>query len=336
MSHNLIVNGRFLNRRITGVERYGLEVLRIIGERVQVHKPKRAMGGLSGHLWEQFVLPHKLNPDSVLWSPANTGPFIVHNQVLTIHDLSPLEHPEWFRPQFAMWYRLFLPILAKRVRCILAPSDYVKRKIIRRFRITNVIVTPEGVDGNAFHPNAKQNEYDLPAHYILFVGSVEPRKNLPMLLNTWSRIRNDHKDMQLVIAGETGHVFRQVRMPGDTERVRFLGYVPETHLPGLYAGATLFVLPSQDEGFGLPALEAMSCGTPIVVSNGGALPETVGNAGFIFSLSDADGLVNAIRTCLKDRSLYNTLKEEGLARVKSFTWQQTSRLVWNVLNDIQA
>lgn len=333
MTHKLVVNGRFLTRRITGVERYGLEILRQIGGRLQVQKPKRALSGLSGHIWEQFILPAKLSPDSILWSPANTGPLLIRDQVLTIHDLSPLEHPEWFRSSFAAWYRLFLPILAKRVRRILVPSDYIKQKVTKRFAVDNITVTPEGVDSAIFHPNAKQDGYYLPSKYILSVGTLEPRKNLPLLLQTWSKIKNEFKDMELVIAGETGRVFRNVSMPHDLERVRFLGYVPEAHLAGLYARATLFVLPSKDEGFGLPALEAMACGIPTIASDGGALPETICDAGMIFNLDNPDGLTTAIRTCLNDRSLYNTLKEKGLAHAGSFTWEQTSNIVWKVLND---
>src|SRR6266498_111984 len=125
MTHNtvsqVVVNGRFLNRRITGVERYGREILRCVGSSYRVELTGRQ--GWSGHMWEQFILPTKLSQHSILWSPANTGPLIVRNQVLTIHDLSPLEHPEWFRASFAAWYRLFLPILARRVRMVFTPSD---------------------------------------------------------------------------------------------------------------------------------------------------------------------------------------------------------------------
>src|SRR6266487_3222259 len=131
MTREIVVNGRFLSRRITGVERYGREVLSLIGDSYRLEKTR--VNRLGGHVWEQFILPSKLNSESILWSPANTGPLAIRNQALTIHDLSPLEHPEWFRNDFATWYRLFLPILAKRVRVIFTPSNYVKRKVCTRF-----------------------------------------------------------------------------------------------------------------------------------------------------------------------------------------------------------
>jgi len=261
MKRDIVVNGRFLSRRVTGVERYGREILSLIGDRCRVVRSGNTFNGIKGHAWEQFILPGRLNPESILWSPANTGPLTVRNQVLTIHDLSPLEHPEWFRKSFAAWYWLFLPILAKRVRIIFTPSEYVRQKVMTRFKIENVVVTPNGVDRSVFNPDAKQNKYDLPECYVLFVGSLEPRKNLNVLLQAWDEIKNDFKETWLIIAGTSGHVFQPVKFSGDAQRVRFLGYVEEEKLPGLYAGATLFILPSFNEGFGLPALEAMACGT---------------------------------------------------------------------------
>ena len=328
----VVINGRFLARRVTGVERYGREILRYIGSNSRVESARRQ--GWSGHAWEQFVLPIKLNGNSILWSPANTGPLVIGDQVLTIHDLSPLEHPEWFRGSFAAWYRLFLPILAKRVRKVFAPSEYVKQKVIRHFGIENVTVTPNGVDPSVFHPDAKQKEFDLPKCYILFVGSLEPRKNLDHLLRVWNEIKNDFKETGLIIVGVSGYVFRSLNLPHEVERVRFLGYVEDETLAGLYANATLFVLPSQDEGFGLPALEAMASGTPVIVSNGGALPEIVDEAGLIFCLSNPVGLKNALKECLSNAKLRSELKEKGLVRAQQFSWKTTAELVWKNLNEL--
>jgi len=328
----VVINGRFLARRVTGVERYGREILRYIGSNSRVESARRQ--GWSGHAWEQFILPIKLNGNSILWSPANTGPLVIGDQVLTIHDLSPLEHPEWFRGSFAAWYRLFLPILAKRVRKVFAPSEYVKQKVIRHFGIENVTVTPNGVDPSVFHPDAKQKEFDLPKCYILFVGSLEPRKNLDHLLRVWNEIKNDFKETGLIIVGVSGYVFRSLNLPHEVERVRFLGYVEDETLAGLYANATLFVLPSQDEGFGLPALEAMASGTPVIVSDGGALPEIVDEAGLIFCLSNPVGLKNALKECLSNAKLRSELKEKGLVRAQQFSWKTTAELVWKNLNEL--
>lgn len=332
IASQVVVNGRFLARRVTGVERYGREILRYIGSNCPVESTRKQ--GWRGHVWEQFLLPSKLGSHSILWSPANTGPLMVRNQILTIHDLSPLEHPEWFRASFAMWYRLVLPILARRVRKIFTPSEYVRQKVIRRFGIKNVIVTPNGVNPSIFRPSAKQKEFDLPECYVLFVGSLEPRKNLDVLLRAWNEIKIDFKETWLIIVGVSGTVFKTVNFSHETERVRFLGYVADETLAGLYANATLFVLPSQDEGFGLPALEAMASGTPVIVSDGGALPETVSDAGMIFCLSNPVGLNHSLKECLSNADLRSEWREKGLERVKNFSWQTTAELVWKNLNEL--
>jgi glycosyltransferase involved in cell wall biosynthesis len=152
-------------------------------------------------------------------------------------------------------------------------------------------------------------------------------------MQAWHALKDEFKDTWLVIAGEAGHVFRVVKFFGD-ERIRFMNYVSEVDLPGLYAHAELLVLPSFDEGFGLPAIEAMACGTPVIVSNGGALPEVVGDAGIVFDLSKPEGLMQAIRECLHDCHLRETLREKGCARTKNYSWQKTADLVWNTLNEI--
>ena len=267
----------------------------------------------------------------------NTGPLAVRAQVLTLHDLGPLEHPEWFRAGFAAWYRLFIPVLAKRVRRILTPTLYMKEKIIKRFDLDEgrVVVTGAGVDRKTFHPGAglPAGTYDLPKSYVLFVGSIEPRKNLAGLVRAWESLKDEAGETQLVIAGETGPAFRGAALQQPAARVRFLGRVPEAHLPGLYAGAALFALPSLEEGFGLGVLEAMACGTPVLTSDGGALPEVVGDAGLIFSLSEPAALAAALQGCLCDAGLRHRLRERGLRRAEQNSWRTAAEKVWRALQD---
>ena len=217
---------------------------------------------------------------------------------------------------------------------VFTPSEYVKEKVIRRFGITAVRVTPNGVNHSLFHPDAKQTRFDLPRKYILFVGTLEPRKNLIRLLQAWDEIRVDFSEVWLIIVGVSGNVFKPIQLSREMEQVRFLGYVEDETLAGLYANATVLVLPSQDEGFGLPALEAMASGTPVIVSDGGALPEIVGDAALIFCLSNAAGLSNSLQECLSNADLRSKLKEKGLARAKQFSWQTSAELVWMDLNEL--
>lgn len=331
MPREIVINGRFLSRQITGVERYGREITKLFRGSYRVERTR--LNGIAGHVWEQFILPGRLSRDSILWSPANTGPILIRQQALTLQDLSALEHPEWFRPAFAAWYRILLPILIRRVRVVITPSEYVRQKVSRRFPGVHVIAIPSGVNTAFFHPGARRPLPDLPQRYGLFVGSLEPRKNLPALIQAWNKIHAGFPDVALVIAGTTGNVFRPVKFPQGISNLHFSGYVNE-ELPSLFANAEFFVLPSLDEGFGLPVLEAMACGTPVIVSNGGALPEVVGDAGLIFDLSQPDTLAASMQICLTDRTVRSSLIEKGLARVKEFPWQSTADGIWNTLNDL--
>ena len=270
-----------------------------------------------------------------MWSPANTGPLAVSNQVLTLHDLSPFEHPEWYRHDFAGWYRLFLPVLVRKVRRVATSSEYTRRKVIARFGLPadRVVVIHGGVDRSRFKP---QKDHSGQGNYILFVGSLEPRKNLAVLLRAWKVIEGSHPDLSLVIVGATERIFRPFDLATEMERVQFAGYTAETDLPGLYAGAAAFVLPSFDEGFGLPVLEAMACGVPVVASNRGALPEVVGDAGLLFDPRNHMALAALLESCLTDVDLRQDLRYKGLERSQRFSWSAAAERMWALLQEAYA
>ena len=327
-----LINGRFLARRVSGVERYGREILPWLADRLRLVQPADQAQGLRGHAWEQLCLPGQIRAGELLWSPANSGPLAVSNQVLTLHDLSPLEHPEWFKPAFAAWYRLFLPALIGRVKRVLTTSEYTRQKLLRRFALPaeRVACVPAGVDRDRFHPVAGPKE-----HYLLFVGTREPRKNLGGLLRAWKSVQDKFPGYQLVVAGGSGSVFREQQFPEHPERVRFPGYVPESELPSLMARAALLILPSHEEGFGLPVLEAMACGTPVLASRAGALPEVAGDAALLFDPAETCALAAALEHCLGDPALLGSLREKGLERAAQFSWQRSAEELWHNLEACQ-
>jgi len=346
MKAEIAVNGRFLRRPITGVERYATEILAHLPGTVAVIRPPSAAQGVKGHLWEQVSLPRRLPKEVTLWSPANTGPLAVTNQVLTLQDLAPLEHPEWYQPAFAWWYRFFLPILAQRVRRIVSSSEYTRQKVLARFHLTpeRVRVVPGGVDKSCFYPAATRASGGIPPtgavgqEYLLFVGSLEPRKNLPLLLSAWGEIQGHYPGVSLVIAGagekqNRSRVFQEVSFPKGLERVRFLGYVPEADLPRLYAEAAALVFPSLDEGFGLPALEAMASGVPVIASNAGALPEITGDAALLFDPRQAGSLSAGLDECLGSPELRRRLREKGLERASQYSWEVSAERMWEILEE---
>ena len=330
---SVVVNGRFLERRITGVERYGREILLRLGGSHKIVRSGEWSNNLRGHFWEQVALPGQVGSDHVLWSPANTGPLWVKNQVLTLHDLSPLEHPGWYQPAFALWYRIFLPPLFVRVRRVVVSSEFVKAKMTKRFGMTDghVVVIPGGVDTGRFHPGAEQR-LDVPERYVLFVGSLQLRKNLSRLLDAWQQVKETKPGTWLVIAGAGSDIFRPMKLT-TREQVIFLGPVSESDLPGLYAHAALFVLPSLDEGFGLPVLEAMASGTPVAASSAGALPEVIGEAGLFFDPLDISEIADALQRGLTDAPLRNSLREIGPIRARCFSWQESADKMWKVFEE---
>ena len=333
-------NGRFLSRRVTGVERYGRELVQRLQPNLRIISSPPGQSGISGHLWEQFRLPGLLRADEVLWSPANSGPLAVRNQVLSLHDLSALEHPEWYSPLFGAWYRLLIPLLVRRVKRIVVPSSFVGMQLQERFPLPDsaLSIVPGGVDRRRFWPDAPRPDR-LPEHYVLFVGSLQPRKNLRALLQAWETLSRDPKpaiqETHLVIAGDTESVFRRESLPGQLERVHWLGYVPESYLPGLYAGAEVFVMPSLEEGFGLTILEAMACGTAVIASRAGALPEVAGEAALFFDPAAPGQLQTALEQVLNDQSLKALLSKKGQQQAAKFSWERSAHALWGVIESCQ-
>jgi glycosyltransferase involved in cell wall biosynthesis len=332
------VNGRFEGQRITGVQRYARELLARIGDRLAVVSPGAPIRGVRGHLWEQSVLPRRLR-GGLLWSPCNTGPLAVRRQVVTIHDCGFHDHAQSFSPIFAHWYQWLIPRLARRARRIITVSEFSRQRLLEFTGVEpqRVVVIPNGVSNN-FAPvdpgtvAAVKQRLGLPSRYVLSVGSLEPRKNLSRLLEAWRMLAPSHPDESLVLVGASSKQFLAVDFAGDLSSVVFPGYIDDADLPAVYAGATLFVYPSLYEGFGLPVLEAMACGAPVVCSNAASLPEVVGDAGILVDPLDPGAIAEGMRRVLADESLQARLKQGGLEMAGRFTWERAAAATWQVLS----
>jgi glycosyltransferase involved in cell wall biosynthesis len=274
---------------LRGVQRYAAEVQRRLADRVSIVAPGKPMHGVKGHLWEQIALP-RIVGKGLLWSPANTGPLSVANQVLTIHDIGSVEHPEWYNSVFASWYRCFTPELIKRVRRVITISSFSRERLQAFVNIdkSKVVVIPLGVD-ERFRPRnpdeiaRMRTALGIPSpHYVLSLGALEPRKNLRRLLMAWSScVARLPEEIWLVLAGARApsNVFRAFELGEIPRRVHFAGFVTDDSLPALYSGALALAYVSIYEGFGLPVLEAMASGTVPIVADNTSLPEVVGYAG---------------------------------------------------------
>jgi glycosyltransferase involved in cell wall biosynthesis len=263
--------------------------------------------------------------------------------VLTIHDLACIDHPEWFGRRFAAWYRYLIPLLAHRVTRLITVSEFSKRRLLDLTGLpeSRVHVVPNGVD-DRFYPRSVSQIRDIKQRighyldsYVLNVGSLEPRKNLPHLLNAWRLAERCLPYVWLVIVGAEGkkHIFRATDIRSLPPRVLFAGFVADDDLPALYSGAIALAYPSTYEGFGLPALEAMACGTVPIVANSTALPEVVGDTGLLTDPLRAEDLAAAIIRIVEDSELRRELSHRGIQRSREFTWERAADLTWRALTE---
>src|SRR5258706_10793872 len=341
MARNIAINGRcFKRRRISGVERYAREITQRLGRDFRSIAPHRPLGKVSGHLWEQLVLPTKLNNNEALWSPANAGPWIIHRQAVTIHDASVFDHPEWFHSSYATWTRLSWKILARRVQTIITVSNFSRERLIHHLHIPEhrIHVILNGV-GKPFEPQTKSSIENVCAKYLLnkpfflFVGTLEPRKNLTKMFEAFEIL--DQPTLILAIVREKGKVFTDaINKVNNRPCVQFLGHIQDADLPALYSGACATIIPSVYEGFGLTALEAMACGSPVIASNTASLPEVVGEAALLVNPFNVTEIKNAMQKIIDDRSLRFTLCERSLQKAGQFTWDESARKTQSLLESL--
>ena len=292
-------------------------------------------------LWQQAALPHLLRLDGVqlLHAPAYTAPVAAAVPVvLTIYDTIALKFPQFCKRLNVLHYRLAMPPSARRAARIIVPSEATKEDVVKELRVAEekIRVIPLGVS-REFRPVEDREELarvraelGLPERYILFTGNIEPKKNLKSLVEAFAEAhRSGRITHRLVIAGRKGwrcsDVFRAVKALRLQGIVKFLDGVAQRFLPALYSGASVFVFPSLYEGFGLHVLEAMACGTPVVTTDAGALPEVAGDAALKVSPRSVRELGTAIEKITTNRFLAKKLRTLGLERAKGFPWAETAR-----------
>ncbi|WP_053227240.1 glycosyltransferase family 4 protein [Solirubrobacter soli] len=310
-----VIDGRAAVRpELGGVERWARELCARLPYRTLAPPP--ALSHRAGHAWEQFVLPVRSARADALLCPANLAPVAARNAVVILHDAAPLRHPGWYSGLYAAWQRRLLPLIARRARTVITVSPFSRNELKELLNVEAEVVYG-GVDPR-FTPEAATQRA---RPYVLCVASHTARKNLRALVPAAHALRRDGID--LVIAG--GHR-PQFTAESGLDGLTLLGHVTEQELPGLYAGAEAFVLPSLYEGFGLPVLEAMASGTPVIAANTTALPDTAGGAARL-SEPDPGALREALLDVLGDSAQRERLRTAGLRRAREFTWERTAREV---------
>lgn len=288
-------------------------------------------------LWEQTVLPVLLTKTraTLLHAPAYVAPILTPCPlVLTIHDLHVMTHPQFCRKRNRMHYNLLIPQSIRKAAAIIAFSEYTKRTILARFPSVpddRITVIPPGLTPGLQRCDvfARQQEvrqrYQLPSSFLLFVGDLTLRKNILGLISAFAIVQGERPDLHLVLAGAAdgataAAIDKTLRLHGIRHRVHRTGYIAEEDLGVLYSLAQAFVFPSHDEGFGLPPLEAMACGCPVVCS-GGAAVENCGEAAVTCDPRDATSIANAVSMLLDHPAFRKEKIQIGYAKAAMFTWR---------------
>jgi glycosyltransferase involved in cell wall biosynthesis len=321
------IDGRAAARReIGGVERLAREMAhrlpRLRPGRYRVLRPPPALAFRAGHLWEQ-ALPLAFPRAELFYCPANLAPIASVRNVVVIHDVAALRRPDAYGRAYVAYQRRLLPAIARRARLVITVSEFSRAEIAELLSTSpeRIAVVPNGVD-ERFSPSADPGparaRHGLERPYVLVLGSRTARKNLGALRSAARRLAEAGIEL---VAGGSGRGYMR---PEHGLPVRPLGYVEEALLPGLYAGAAAFAMPSLYEGFGLPCLEAMACGAPVVASNRGALPETCGDAALLVDPDDGDAFADAVRAAATEEGLRDRLVGAGRERAARFTWERAA------------
>ncbi len=344
----VVVNCRFLTQSLTGVQRYAIELsLRLkkwSGVEVVFMAPRnisqrqladtldvRCVGKLTGHLWEQLELPLYLKRSDLLVNFCNTAPLLHRKKVVTVHDLAFLKQEKWHSFSFRVFYLFLIPRLLKTATRIITVSQTMKNEMMRLYK-----VSPERI--NVIYGAVSEDHDTYPIRqidekYLLFVGSMDPRKNLARLIAAFGHIKT--MDVKLKIVGGFEKSFRSSGIESNgNNRIEFLGRVDDNELVQLYSNAIGFVFPSLYEGFGLPPLEAMKRGCPVVGSDIDTLREIYGDAMLYFNPTDEVSIAEAIDTLCSSEALRMELIQRGKKQLESYSFEQSGVKLTILLEEI--
>jgi glycosyltransferase involved in cell wall biosynthesis len=346
----VVINGRFLAQRQTGVQRYALQTTlaldELLGADAEIRRrlhiefamptaatapPLRHMRittlpGPRGHLWEQWSLA-RFARDAYLVNFSYSGPLAHRRQMITVHDATVAVSPETFSPAYRWTHRALIALLRRRVDTVMTVSQFSRNELQRHFGIDEALVGVEGwqhgvAEGDGL---ATVRKYGLePQRYILAVGSHKPNKNFEVVDRALALM--DEVPFSFAIAGADDiGLFRHAR--GAERFARMLGYVSDRELGHLYKHAAWFVFPSLYEGFGLPAVEAMANGCPVIAAHAASIPEVCGDAALYFDPRDPVALANLLREAIARPALRVPLLERARARLRAYSWRANAQII---------
>ena len=336
----IIINSRFLTQRITGVQRFAIEICKelkksnldiefiapknIINPDVAEELNVKKIGNLRGHLWEQITLQlYVSKKDALLISLCNTAPLFLKHQIVTIHDLSFRLFPEWNSKIFSIIYNLMIPIIAKNAEHILTVSNSSKKELIKELAIPEekISVIYNAVSAVFSEKEVPPSEnYQYQEDYILTVSSFHPRKNLKRLIDAFLMLPDKKINLYIIGNFDKNFAFEDLDIEEYRSRIKILTGINDNNLKEFYKNATLFVYPSLYEGFGIPIIEAMSCGVPVCVSNIDVFKEVCGNNATYFDPKNTEDITEKI-------SLSINKPKQVVKQLDKYSWSKSARLI---------
>jgi glycosyltransferase involved in cell wall biosynthesis len=298
-------------------------------------------------IWSQYTLLKDLKNERVdiLYSPTQHGLLFYNKQIITIHDILPIYFnykKSLQRKLQNLYYRYLLPIVLKKVGKVITVSESTKKDIIKYYNVKaeKIITVYNGININYLNYKENAINYILRKYkiknYLLSIGASYPYKNYDTLIKALELIYV--KDIKLVIVGGKNDYRNYLKLLssnlGLSDKVIFIDYIPQEDLPYLYSAAKCLVYPSLYEGFGLPPLEAMACGCPVITSNTSSLPEVVGDAGIMVNPYNVEEIAKAIDLVLSNENLRKEMRDKGLKQAKKFSWRKTAEEIYKIIKEI--
>lgn len=355
----IYLNGKFLAQRTTGVQRFASGVVAALdrslqstpcGQDVELLLPPAAMlidglrvirqrvvgrPGQSLTAWEQLELPRHTRGGTLLCL-SGSAPFFARNCVPTIHDAAVYLYPQAYSRAFVAWYRLLFAQRAKNSPLVLTVSESSARDLAPHLPRTSYRVVPNSAEHiiDQISDTSVLSRLELTSgKYLLAVGSLNPTKNFSLLINAYRGSSLVDKFPLVIVGAINRDVFSIISEDVNHPNVRWAGSIPDSQLRALYENATVFVFPSLYEGFGIPPLEAMLCGCPVVVSNASSIPEICGDAAYYFSSKNPDEMLASIKYVLDNDFHRKSLIEKGRQRASQFSWDFSARCLRSALAD---
>ena len=354
MNRKIIINGRFLCNKTDGISRFSLEICKelkkhsvnfeiLIPYWLEYENPEgfnlKRYGKLKSHFWEQINLKSylKKNGRPLLLNFSGLGPLFYKNQLVTIHDLSFFENKKWFSWSYSFVYRMATPIIAKSALKIITVSEFSKKEIIKNLKIDNnkIEVIHNAVSEQLESTSGCQITDQISAlcnkKIILAVSSIDPRKNLKRLIDSFLEL--EYLDYSLVLVGKKSPHFN-INLKSNSERVFFTGYVSDDDLIHLYKNCQFFIYPSLYEGFGIPPLEAMRNSCPVIVSKIPSIEEVCADAAVYVDPYNNEDISRSMKELIKNGDLRRQMSVKGYQRSLEFSWSKSAEKLKNLLNEI--